>query len=87
MKVNTNLAIIATLSVLAFYLTLKLNSKKEPPKEAAVTLSSTDTIYKQIDSLEVISDTIKIYYETKVKNYTILPTPERVRLFAERINR
>ena len=87
MKVNTNLAIIATLSILAFYLTLKVNSKKVPLKEAAVTLSSTDTIYKQIDSLEVISDTIKIYYETKVKNYTILPTPQRVRLFSERINR
>ncbi len=85
MKVNTKLAIIAALSILVFYITL--NSKKKPAKTVTVNLTNTDTIYKQIDSLEVVSDTIKLYYETKVKNYTILPTTERVRLFAERINR
>ncbi len=86
MTVNSNLFILALLAMLAFYLTLKV-SKNEPPKEAIVTLSSTDTIYKQIDSLEVVSDTIKIYYEKKIQNYHILPTTERVRLFSERINR
>lgn len=48
---------------------------------------SPDTVYKQIDSLQIISDTIEIYYETKVQNYHILPTPKRVELFAERISR
>ncbi len=85
MSVNNKLAIIAALSILVFYITL--SSKKELPKTVTVNLTNTDTIYKQIDSLEVVSDTIKLYYETKVKNYTILPTTERVRLFAERINR
>ncbi len=85
MSVNNKLAIIATLAIIVFFLTL--SSKKELPKTVTVNLTNTDTIYKQIDSLEVVSDTIKLYYETKVKNYTILPTTERVRLFAERINR
>ena len=48
---------------------------------------SPDTIYKQIDSLQIISDTIEVYYETKVQNYRILPTNQRVELFAERISR
>lgn len=48
---------------------------------------SPDTVYKQIDSLQIISDTIEIYYETKVQNYRILPTNQRVELFAERISR
>jgi|TARA_R110000751_G_scaffold27378_1_gene72201 hypothetical protein len=48
---------------------------------------STDTIYSEIKILEIKSDTIEIYYEKKVKNYRTLATPERVRLFAERINR
>ena len=48
---------------------------------------SPDTIYKQIDSLQIISDTIEVYYETKVQNYRILPTPKRVELFAKRISR
>ena len=86
MNVNSKLSIIAALSILVFYLTLN-TSKKEPAKTVTVNLTKTDTIYKQIDSLEVISDTIKVYYETKVKNYITLPTGERVRLFAERINR
>ena len=85
MKVNTKLAIIAALAIIAFCTTL--SSKKKPAKTVTVNITKTDTIYKQIDSLEVISDTIKVYYETKVKNYITLPTGERVRLFAERINR
>lgn len=48
---------------------------------------SPDTIYKQIDSLQIISDTIEVYYETKVQNYRVLPTNQRVELFAERISR
>ena len=86
MSVNTKLAVIATLAIIVFFLTLN-TSKKKPAKTVTVNLTNTDTIYKQIDSLEVISDTIKVYYEKKVQNYTILPTTERVRLFAERINR
>ncbi len=56
-------------------------------EEKVITLTNTDTIYKQLDSLDVISDTIKLYYETKTSDYRTMPTPERVKLFAERINR
>jgi len=50
-------------------------------------LTNLDTIYMQIDSLQKQSDTIKLYYETKTSNYHILPRSERIKLFADRINR
>ncbi len=52
-----------------------------------ITLSNTDTIYKKIEILTLKQDTIKLYYENKIHTYRILPTPERVKLFADRINR
>ena len=48
---------------------------------------STDTVYMSIDSLDSKRDTIKLYYKTKVSNYHILPSSERIELFASRINR
>ena len=54
----------------------------EPP-----ILTNTDTIYLQLDSLKKQSDTIKLYYERKTANYHILPSSERIKLFAKRINR
>lgn len=50
-------------------------------------LTNLDTIYMQIDSLQKQSDTIKLYYETKTSNYHILPRSERIKLFADRINK
>ena len=47
----------------------------------------TDTIYRDIDSLNYERDTLKIYYETKTYNYSTLPSNDRVILFAKRINR
>jgi hypothetical protein len=86
MSFAKRLAIFLLWSALTLYLVLALSRQVEP-KAVSVNLTKTDTIYQQIDSLEVISDTIKIYYEKKVKNYRILPTTQRVRLFAERISR
>jgi len=54
----------------------------EPP-----ILTNTDTIYLQLDSLEKQQDTIKLYYEKEISNYHILPSTERIKLFANRINR
>jgi LPS O-antigen subunit length determinant protein (WzzB/FepE family) len=54
----------------------------DPPE-----LTNTDTIYQQIEKLQIKSDTIKLYYETKINTYRTLPTPKRVRIFSERINR
>jgi hypothetical protein len=50
-------------------------------------LSDIDGLLNEIDTLELKSDTIKLYYEKKVYNYHILPRSERIKLFADRINR
>ena len=80
------IAIVLSISSIIF-IDLINKSKDLQPVKQEIELTNTDTIYKQIDSLEIISDTIKIYYEEKVFNYHILPRSERIRLFADRINR
>jgi hypothetical protein len=50
-------------------------------------LSDIDGLLNEIDTLQIKSDTIKLYYERKTSNYHILPRSERIRLFADRINR
>ena len=59
----------------------------QPVELEPIILTDTDTIYKEIRDLQIKSDTIKVFYEKKVKDYRIMPTTERVRLFTERINR
>ena len=50
-------------------------------------LSDIDGLLNEVDTLQLKSDTIKLYYERKTSNYHILPRSERIRLFADRINR
>ena len=50
-------------------------------------LSDIDGLLNEIDKLQLKSDTIKLYYERKTSNCHILPRSERIRLFADRINR
>lgn len=80
------IAIVLSISSIIF-IDLINKSKDLQPVRQQINLTNTDTIYQQIDSLEIISDTIKIFYEKKVFNYHILPRSERIRLFADRINR
>ena len=80
------IAIVLSISSIIF-IDLINKSKDLQPTKQEIELTNTDTIYKQIDSLEIISDTIKVYYEKKIFNYHILPRSERIRLFADRINR
>ena len=80
------IAIVLSISSIIF-IDLINKSKDLQPVRQQINLTNTDTIYQQIDSLEIISDTIKVYYEKKVFNYHILPRSERIRLFADRINR
>lgn len=80
------IAIVLSISSIIF-IDLINKSKDLQPVRQQINLTNTDTIYQQIDSLEIISDTIKIYYEKKVFNYHILPRSQRIRLFADRINR
>jgi hypothetical protein len=63
----------------------QLDTKKEIIEQPE--LSDIDGLLNEIDTLELKSDTIKLYYETKVYNYHILPRSERIKLFADRINR
>jgi len=63
----------------------QLNTKKEIIEQPE--LSDIDGLLNEIDTLELKSDTIKLYYETKVYNYHILPRSERIKLFADRINK
>ena len=50
-------------------------------------LSDIDGLLNEIYTLQLKSDTIKLYYERKTSNYHILPRSERIRLFADRVNR
>jgi hypothetical protein len=77
-------SIISTIIILNLFFTERETSSTiySTPKKI-----STDTVYMSIDSLDSKRDTIKLYYETKVSNYHILPSSERIELFTSRINR
>jgi hypothetical protein len=63
------------------------SKESEPIAPIIIEKISSDTIYMELDSLKIKQDTIKLYYETKTNNYRTMPSPERVQLFTERINR
>ena len=89
MNLNIKLILIVAVSATLFLLTL-LNISKQ--KEATqmprvITLSNTDTIYKQIEKINLKSVTIIKKYETKINNYRHSTTTNKVQLFADRINR
>ena len=77
-------SLIATAIITNLLFVKKTDNKIILPKHNII---STDTVYMSIDSLDSKRDTIKLYYETKVSNYHILPSSERISLFAGRINR
>jgi len=70
-------------SVLGFL----ISPKPEPIIVEPIILTNTDTLYQEIDVLQLKQDTIKIYYEEKIYIYNSLATNERVELFSDRINR
>lgn len=86
---NKHLLIYAIITIIVqiIIITDLLNKASSPPVIKETVLTNTDTIYLEIDSLKTKSDTIKLYYERKTSNYHILPRSERIRLFADRINR
>ena len=77
-------SLIATAIITNLLFVKKTENKIISPKHNTI---STDTVYMSIDSLDSKRDTVKIYYERKVSNYHILPSSERISLFASRINR
>lgn len=56
-------------------------------KPSVVTLTKTDTLYRDIEILKLKRDTIKIKYETKINDYRRSSTTNKIQLFADRINR
>ena len=86
---NKHILIYAIITIIVQIIIISdlLNKASSPPVIKETVLTNTDTIYLEIDSLKTKSDTIKLYYERKTSNYHILPRSERIRLFADRINR
>jgi len=86
---NKHILIYAIITIIVQIVIISdlLNKASSPPVIKETVLTNTDTIYLEIDSLKTKSDTIKLYYERKTSNYHILPRSERIRLFADRINR
>ena len=74
--------------VLSVIITDLLSKRKQiEPVIEQIELTNIDVLLNDIDTLQLKSDTIKLYYEKKIYNYHILPRSERVKLFADRINR
>jgi hypothetical protein len=74
--------------VLSVIITDLLSKRKQiEPVIEQIELTNIDGLLNDIDTLQIKSDTIKLYYEKKIYNYHILPRSERIKLFADRINR
>ena len=74
--------------VLSVIITDLLSKRKQiEPVTEQIELTNIDGLLNDIDTLQIKSDTIKLYYEKKIYNYHILPRSERIKLFADRINR
>jgi hypothetical protein len=86
-KFKINVIIILAVATIINTCFLFCDKPTQPVELEPIILTDTDTIYKEIRELEIKSDTIKLYYEKKVKDYRIMPTDKRVELFAARINR
>ncbi len=84
-KINVIIILIGITIINACF--LFCDKPTQPVEIEPIILTDTDTIYKEIRDLQIKSDTIKLFYEKKVKDYRIMPTDKRVELFAARINR
>ena len=74
--------------VLSVIITDLLSKRKQiEPVIDQIELTNIDGLLNDIDTLQIKSDTIKLYYEKKIYNYHILPRSERIKLFSDRINR
>ena len=87
MKTKVIIGLLVLALVLSLYVSFSAKDVEVKYIPRVITLSNTDTIYKEIEILTLKQDTIKLYYENKIHTYRILPTPERVKLFSDRINR
>ena len=70
--------IIIVVQIIIIFDLMHKRIEQKPFKQP--TLTNTDTIYIQLDSLQKQQDTIKLYYEKEISNYHILPSSERIKL-------
>jgi len=87
---NKHLLIYAIITIIVqiVIITDLLSKRKQiEPVIEQIELTNIDGLLNDIDTLQIKSDTIKLYYEKKIYNYHILPRSERIKLFADRINR
>ena len=91
MNKNITIYIIAIMIIQSIIIIDLLNKRSQLDTKKQIIeqpeLSDIDGLLNEIDTLQLKSDTIKLYYETKVYNYHILPRSERIKLFTDRINR
>ena len=87
MKTKVIIGLLVLALGLSLYVSFSAKDVEVKYIPRVITLSNTDTIYREIEILTLKQDTIKLYYENKIHTYRILPTPERVKLFSDRINR
>ena len=87
MKIKIIIGLLVLALGLSLYIIFSAKDVEVKYIPSVITLSNTDTIYQEIEILTLKQDTIKLYYENKIHTYRILPTPERVKLFSDRINR
>jgi hypothetical protein len=86
MRKEILIGIIGVLIIITLANIVRITTPIPPSYIEPIILSNTDTIYQEIEVLKLKQDTIKLYYEKKINIYRALPTPERVELFAKRIN-
>ena len=79
--------IIITIVLSVIITDLLFKRKQIEPVIEQIELTNIDGLLNDIDTLQLKSDTIKLYYERKIYNYHILPRSERIKLFSDRINR
>ena len=79
--------IIITIVLSVIITDLLYKRKQIEPVIDQIELTNIDGLLNDIDTLQIKSDTIKLYYEKKIYNYHILPRSERIKLFSDRINR
>ena len=87
---NKHLLIYAIITIIVqiVIITDLLSKRKQiEPVIEQIELTNIDGLLNDIDTLQIKSDTIKLYYEKKIYNYHILPRSERIKLFSDRINR
>ena len=86
MRKEILIGIIGVLIIITLANIVRITTPLPPSHIEPIILTNTETIYQEIEVLKIKQDTIKLYYEKKINIYRALPTPDRVKLFAKRIN-